>query len=1634
MMTLHYFSSSKFHRAAYFALCCMLVGCSLGEDNLNRAPLAIAADVNLTYDPASSNLVSGQFNNGSVDYDGAIKSQVWELTDVVALTKLDSQQKAIPVIHNSRQLRDACIITQPSQKDLAISVLPQAAIYYFNLTVTDDSNTSNSKLTRLVVLPRGEEISSYNSEWPETAAAVSAGPNLRLNAGDRVTLKATTFNLSGYTDFQWQISDDAGLGFSLAQTQGQSILFTAPKSPDNRSIGLSVTASKGQQQYSANVTLEIAANSGPQLASIPSQVVHAGDLVQLKAVVTGAVSRYQWTQIEGVTVNLFAANSANASFTAPQVNAQTLLRFQVEVEDSNQALAHGIAAVTVLPQAADNQAPQVSAGANQNVIFGAHVTQIGNASDSDGQITNYLWTQLSGPSVSLQNANSATLSFDAPADYAHRAGASMQFQLTVKDNNNASASDQVTITMAANQAPLVNAGPDQSVTALSSVTLNGTVSDIDTAIRSVTWSQLSGIAVTLTQNQQQASFTAPNVSQASVLTFRLLAVDDLDGNSVSDTVVITVNPPGVNNPPSVNAGSDLQVNAGDTVQLQGSAFDNDGSIALIEWKRLAGVNVTLQNANSLQASFLAPAVTQASSVSLQLQVTDNGGASASDIVLVTINPPNVAPTVFAGNDLLVASGAPVTVNAQANDSDGFITKYAWSEIAGPSVTLTGSDKNSVSFTAPLVTSNTDITLNVSVTDDRNASASDQVTITVSPNNIPPQAIIQAVDKSNVGDIIELDGSSSVDSDGSIKSYAWIQTAGAITITLNNSNSAIAAFTAPTVTQPTPLQFQLSVTDNNNASGSVSHTVTLYPLASLSGTINVNSANLLDSDINQTGISIPYVSNDSIASAQHISNPFMLGGYVNQPGAGAAGRSQVSGDIDDYYHVTLNAGQVITLNVGAAQTNINELGLYLLEELAPNKVVDVSLSGGNVQNVTATQSGNYFIRVTAQVGASNYILNSAGNAPLQTNGWTLNDNFVADEIIAQQRPGISAANFSKMKTLAGIIGKAGGSDRNQLFGLQRAVANSASATGTALIAANPALQSKLDTLVKAAQLRRDPNLQNVSLNYLLQPSVDPNDSRYPQQWDLPLMNLPLAWNTTFGNSNVIVAVIDTGILPNHPDFAGQLLPGYDFISNATRANDGDGIDSDPTDTGNGNSSVRSEFHGTHVAGTLAAATNNGEGIAGVAGGVRIMPLRVIGVDGATSYDVEQAIRYAAGLTNDSNTVPNQIADVINLSLGGPGTSTTAPSAYRQARAAGVIIVAAAGNDGSNILTTPAGYDGVVSVSAITIARQRAVYSNYGPTIDIAAPGGSGGDINNDGLPDAILSLGANDLGPTLVYEYNYKVGTSMASPHVAAVAALMKSVFPGLTPAMFDTLLANGDLTQDLGDPGRDDFYGYGMIDAAKAVNAAIVAGGGSTTLNPPILSVSPTSLGFGVSLNSQTLSISNAGAGNLIISATTPSASWLQINPLSVDNNNVGSYTVTVNRSGLADNIYNGTIVIQSNAGSQNVSVSMQVMSMSVDTNAGPQVIELVNNATGRLADKLILNSSNGQYAYTFSSVSLGEYTIRSSSDLDNDGILCELGESCGAYPLLGSTISSTIIVDGINTNLNNLDFPTGFDPSLPPK
>jgi serine protease len=510
--------------------------------------------------------------------------------------------------------------------------------------------------------------------------------------------------------------------------------------------------------------------------------------------------------------------------------------------------------------------------------------------------------------------------------------------------------------------------------------------------------------------------------------------------------------------------------------------------------------------------------------------------------------------------------------------------------------------------------------------------------------------------------------------------------------------------------------------------------------------------------------------------------------------------------------------------------------------------------------------------------------------------------------------------------------------------------------------------------------------------------------------------------------VIVAVVDTGILSRHPDLSGQLVAGYDFVRDFTSAGDGDGIDPDPEDPGNRSDPGASSYHGTHVAGTIAAAGDNGTGVAGVAWVTRIMALRALdGSGGGTSYDVNQAIRFAAALPNDSGTVPDQPADIINLSLGGAAFSQIDQDLVDQVRAAGIQVVAAAGNGATSLPAYPASYDGVISVSAVDAQRRLTRYSNTGATVDIAAPGGDNSvDLNGDGYPDGVLSTGGIGAGAATDFAYTFLNGTSMASPHVAGVLALMKSVNPELNPEDIDALLGRGDLTDDLGPAGRDDQYGHGLVNAQSAVLAAIEAGG-SSPANEPRLVSSASALNFGTAADSLTLELRNGGQGTLELLSLVTTADWLSLSPQQVGDDNLGTYLVTVDRSGLDEGIYSADIRAESSFNNLSIRILLSVGGADETADVGLVYILLYDLDQEDSLAQVATESSGGLYRYRFDRVPPGRYQIIAGTDADNDLFICDSGEACGAW----LTTDRPLVLEP-EADLSDIDFPIEYLVSLP--
>ena len=322
---------------------------------------------------------------------------------------------------------------------------------------------------------------------------------------------------------------------------------------------------------------------------------------------------------------------------------------------------------------------------------------------------------------------------------------------------------------------------------------------------------------------------------------------------------------------------------------------------------------------------------------------------------------------------------------------------------------------------------------------------------------------------------------------------------------------------------------------------------------------------------------------------------------------------------------------------------------------------------------------------------------------------------------------------------------------------------------------------------------------------------PRDPFFNSQWNFRMLDAERMWGIQKGDSSVAVAVLDSGIAYEDfgpyrkaPDFGSTVfLQGRDFVNGDDHAND-------------------DNFHGTHVASTIAEATDNTLGVAGLAFACALMPVKVLDNEGLGSFFlVAEGIDYAVNFTlNGQHPVK-----VINLSLGGETSSTAVRQAVDRAIAAGVTVVAAAGNDSAARISFPAALPSVIAVGAVDGRKMKAPYSNFGPELSVVAPGGdirrddTGPDGVPDGRPDGILQQTfdpdtAEREGRYDDFHYFFVVGTSQATPHVAALAALLYR--QGITqPAAIKAAIQSS--AEDLGTPGRDDTFGYGLIRPVPAL-------------------------------------------------------------------------------------------------------------------------------------------------------------------------------------------------------------------------
>jgi serine protease len=629
--------------------------------------------------------------------------------------------------------------------------------------------------------------------------------------------------------------------------------------------------------------------------------------------------------------------------------------------------------------------------------------------------------------------------------------------------------------------------------------------------------------------------------------------------------------------------------------------------------------------------------------------------------------------------------------------------------------------------------------------------------------------------------------------------------------------------------------------------------------------------------------------------------------------------------------------------------------------------------------------------------------------------SLNDaDVIPGRIILEFKPGLRLQSLSPLqarvqgqtRTLIPVRLLAQGAT---LYGLP-------GATSSETVRAAQTLNTRTDVLY-AEPDRHLHALQTSQTSSLAANAVEPpNDPLFPDAWWLTAnpgsLNALNAWQISTGSGTgpglgeTVIAVIDTGIAVKHPDLQAKILPGYDFISDSTNAADGDGRDSNPDDPGDAGQS----FHGSHVAGLAAASSNNGIGMTGVSWGSRLLPIRMLGFDGGTLSDFIDALLWSAGLPVAG--VPNNQhpATVINASLGGSGSCSSATqSAIHRAIQAGSSVMIAAGNEAQDAwASSPGNCDGVITVGASESGGALATYSNTGARLDVIAPGGSAAK----GLTSTIKT-------PTGQFGYGVKQGTSMATPLVSGTVALVKSVNPNLTPAQIRSIITSS-IQPLLGcSPSSTGTCASGLLDATKALQAtkalplaaqadfdlqvstAIVGNSSSTaTINVPFQAIAWN--GFTQAIT-WTFEPASSGIGGSFV---TPSSSSGTAN------------TLTLNTATTKPGVYTVRIKGSSGAGANLISRSAKVLVQVVGVNPGPvtppkpnppslkdvkiSAFFMVNDTqfdSSKIKDTF---SDPTTGAFSLNDLEDGAYLVSAWKDIDGDGKI-SFGDGYGIYRQVGS-------------------------------
>lgn len=826
---------------------------------------------------------------------------------------------------------------------------------------------------------------------------------------------------------------------------------------------------------------------------------------------------------------------------------------------------------------------------------------------------------------------------------------------------------------------------------------------------------------------------------------------------------------------------------------------------------------------------------------------------------------------------------------------------------------------------------------------------------------------------------------------------------------------------------------------------------------INGTLYSNRYIAIDGDVQNT-LKYTYTENNSASSAQTLVNPTDLIGHIGDNvveivlvengfcvGVDEDGncltQTLENFDTEDWYKITAAPNLAVTLQIEGliyedlpdnpgsfycCEYETMDVDLLLYNE--DGSLADYSYTSNSTSTrkiIALPDTGTFYAAVVANEGHSKYVLSFGSNVSGASSFSTLNENYAKDRFISyipfgpdyeyDQADAVSIDVYPQPDIDTKFVQL----NDDGFKGLRRF---------------NLSIQDEFERIFGSTHLDNIQNNQkqveyikhwkvlqhyrelypklNLELDLKAKAMNFAQDPSWVYQWNLQQIGLETAL-TAIGQEtkDVAVAVLDSGA-PSTDSTAyttSAFLPnGFDFVP-FSNSGDGDGYDSDPTD-----SSAATDSHGTHV-GTTIAALNDGNNINGF--GIGVVPIRVLGASGSGFVsDITQGLLYAGGLPNGSGVTYSGATPikVVNMSLGSTGSACSGgyQGAINDLYDRNISIVSSSGNSGTEEYGSPSSCNNVISVAATEATGNRAYYSTSNDRVDIAAPGGDvGTDANADGYGDGVLAFGSNE-------SLAFYQGTSMASPHVAGAIGILYALVPELLSSQVDALIIDGHLTDDIGEEGRDNIFGYGLLNINKAVTRIIDEEGLDFTYG----SISPGSTNLGKEFNTYDIEVTKVGDGELsVVSVENDIPSAITISEQNVDENGFGTYRITLDRSFLPDGLYSTrTKVTFSNDNIQTSTATLQIgpdrnrpyieyistYLWQVDESAGVRTLYFGNDG----------EMLNGEITFNATDIPTGQYYYSFFSYIDN--FITDVGEFVAVYPDAGSS-ETYINLDGEDVDIS---------------